>query len=156
MIQCHSRYFNNCPQWKHTGASVLVLVLMTEGNHTGDKWKGILRAQSSTPRLLSTLLLNCNQSNLAWNFHPGPTFYQTLTKHQHRILTKQVVEGGAHWYMYFFLVWMIDKESAGLFRPFLVCNQLFFSITPTFDVFIAWSLVAGAAASSQLVRFVLD
>lgn len=156
MIQCHSKYFNNCPQWKHTGASVLVSLLMTEGNHTGDKWKGLLRVQSSTRRLLSTLLLNWNQSNLASNLPSRSHILSNINQTSTQGIDK-AGGGGRGWLIIFFLVWMIDKKSAGLFPvPSGLRPALFFPIMPAFDVFISWSLVAGAVASSQLVRFVLD
>lgn len=106
----HSRYFNNCPQWKHTGALVLVLVLMTEGNHTGDKWKGILRVQSSTHRLLSTLLLNCNQSNLAWKL---PSWSHILSN-INQISTQDIDKaggGGRGSLIFFFFLSVNDRQG---------------------------------------------
>lgn len=65
------------------------------------------------------------QASWLKTFHSGTTFYQTLTKHQHRILTKQVAKGGAHWYI--FLALMTDKESEAPFHyvPFWSASSSF-------------------------------
>lgn len=102
MIQCHSKYFNNCPQWKHTGASVPVSLLMTEGNHTGDKWKGLLRVQSSARRLLSTLLLNWNQSNLASNLLSRSHILSNINQTSTQDIDKEGGEGRGLLIIFFF------------------------------------------------------